>query len=674
MYNTSLPWFLLPNKELDHYKRDSVCLDFETTNLQGGHWSNKDNRIVLACWSKYDKNGALLWRKHKFGDEYEQQELVKDCEEAGYLTAYNAKFELGWLQRCGLDLYSTLVYDPMVAEWVINGNKRVLFSMQATAQRYGLGGKEDLVSTLIKGGVCPSDIPQSWLLKYCNRDVDLCRMIQDKQVQPIADLAAEHIVLARNLVIPVLADIEAAGLELDEQAVKEEDARLEATLARTRAELAEITGGINLDSPKQLGELIYEKLGFKVPLDPRSGKPMQTATGGRPTGEKVLALLKPEGERQERFMALYKEYNKANSLYSKNLRFFARVCKELGGKFYGTINQCRTATHRLASNGIEVIFNDTVLKGKKLVPTVIATAMKVQLQNLPRQYKKLFLAARPGWVVTEFDGAQIEFRTAADLGHDAQAESDIVNGVDIHSFTRDTMNAEYEKQGMDKRIDRQDAKPQTFAPLFGSIGKDAAEAAYSEFFKKKYHGITETQKNWTLTVADRKKLTTPYGLTFYWPDVKIYGSGYVKGTNEIINIPIQGLATGEIIPLSLVFFWHRSKHIPREIFNTVHDSICVRHPQEYLAELTDIAKQAMTHDVYDTLEWLYDYRFQVPLGFGVKSAKNWGAGKEEWKWDVWSNGDERLQVEVDKKQHIVYDTRIGDKLLSSAEVFSKENH
>lgn len=641
--NWERPWFL-GEGGIDAYlaKDDYVVLDFETTNLTNGLALDQNNRLVLACWTVV-KDGVAT-EKAVFGDEYDMQELVADIQRAKFLVAHNAKFELQWLMRCGLDPRDVLLYDTMVAEWVIGGNKKVPFNLDDTAKRYKVGGKASIVSKLIKLGVCPSVIPQSWLLNYCKIDVDICHKIFLKQHELVSNQDVWHIVLQRNLVIPVLADIELQGLQLDKEAVYEEYEKQSKRLEELGLELDAITGGINLGSPKQLGTLLYDTLGFAEPIG-KDGNVIKTSTGNRSTAIDSIALLQPASELQLKFLELYKEYNNCDTLLSKNLNFFKLVCDERDGVFYGQINHCRTANHRLASSGIKMKF------------AAIKKELAVQLQNLPRQYKRLFTAHDPNEVVTEYDGSQIEFRVAAEVGHDDVAENDIVTGVDIHSFTRDTMNAAFKRLGILKEIDRQDAKPQTFAPLYGAQGQDAAEQEYTKAFRAKYHALAQTQTDWTLVVADRKKLTTPYGLTFHWPDAKMYRSGYVKFSTEIFNLPISGFATGEIIPIALVFFWHRIRGTRTKIFNTVHDSICVRQPAEDVERITEIAKQAMTHDVYAFLRDVYRYNFRVPLGFGAKTGRNWGVSKVEHKWDVWPQGWERLQVEENKVTRVVYDTR-----------------
>lgn len=639
----ALPWFL--SAETIEVYRNPTCyvvLDFETTNNRNG-LAFFANRMVLAAWTVV--RAGVSVSKYAWGDQYAQAALLRDIADAQFVVAHNAKFELQWLQACGIDLHDVLVYDTMVMEWVLHGNKKVLYNLDSTGRRYGYGGKDNAVSLMIKNGICPSNIPRSMLLKYCQRDVSLCHDIFLQQRKELDRLDLWHIALQRNLVIPVLADIETQGLELDKEKVYEEYNRLVDLVDRLGDSLDAITGGINLGSPKQLREFLYNKLGFDHPRD-NGGEVILTGSGEVSTSAPSLARLTAANAEQAEFLRLYKDYNNASSMLSKNMTFFKLVCDQLDGRFYGQLNQNRTANHRLASSGIKTKFEG------------LKKEIGVQIQNLPRQYKKLFTAHDPDYEVTEYDGSQIEFRVAADLGHDAVAEADIVNGVDIHSFTRDTMNAAYIKYGIDKEIDRQGAKPNTFAPLYGAFGKDKAEQEYAQAFRKKYAGIFQTQTDWTLMVADRKKLTTPYGLTFYWPDAKMHRSGYVSYSTEIFNLPISGLATAEIIPIALVHFWHRTRGMRVRIFNTVHDSIVVRNHKDEVEEVTEIAKQCMTHDVYAFLGNVYGYDFRVPLGFGMKTGRNWGTSDKEHKWDVWPDGNERYQIEVAKKTTVVYDTRV----------------
>ena len=171
-----------------------------------------------------------------------------------------------------------------------------------------------------------------------------------------------------------------------------------------------------------------------------------------------------------------------------------------------------------------------------------------------------------------------------------------------------------------------------------------AENAYADAWAKKYKNLTREQDNWCMQVAASKMLITPYGMRYYWPNVKMYQSGRVDKRSEIYNYPIQGFATAEIIPIALVHYWHRAKHLRVEIYNTVHDSIISRVHKDDNDALDIIAKQAMTYDVYNFLEEVYGYKMTVPLGLGSKVSKHWSTGEEEIVWDVWPDGRERRTV------------------------------
>lgn len=643
---SSLPWFV-GNEGIEAYYKDNphaVILDWETTNLQYGDPTNPDNDIVLGCW--YVVRDGSITKKHGFGDEYSYQELLDDIGEADFLVAHNAQFELGWLARCGLDLHDVLVWDTMVGEWVIHGNITVPYNLEATATRYGLGHKGSIVSKMINLGTCPSTIPRSWLLSYCYTDIELTYQVFLKQRDKIAQLNLEHIMLSRCLTIPVLTDMTAQGLELDKEAVLAEHDKQTQIVEEYGEKLDKVTGGINLNSPKQLTNLLYNELKFERLLD-RQRKPINSAAQG------VIAQLKAETPDQIAFKEAYFDYNKANTLLTKTLNYFKKVCEFMDGKFYGRILQCRTKTHRLAGAGVPVLF-----PGDK-TPTAI------QLQNIPRQYKRLFIAHDPEYVVLESDGAGMEARVAAILAHDEVMRDDILDGADIHAVTRDTMNAAYKKLGIDVVLDRQDAKSSTFSPLYGGNGKDEAEKEYVQFFRKKYHAIATMQRNWTLKVADTKKLTTPYGFHFYWPTAEMQRSGYVTYTTEIYNFAVQGAATAEMIPVALVAFWHRTRGMKVELFNTVHDSIVTRVHKDELTKTKELSKIAMTTDVYNFFREVYGYTLweDLPLGAGMKHGAKWGESETEEVYEVWADGNERMTLEAKnpetgkKEKSVVLDTR-----------------
>jgi len=529
------------------------------------------------------------------------------------------------MRRMGIELRDVLVFDTLLAEWVIAGNRNASngwgLGLDETSIRYKLGNKLSLSGLMIKGG-CPTEmIPRMWLQPYCFQDVELCYQLYLKQREVLHESGLMHIALTRNLCCACLADIEFNGCHLDKKMVVEEYEAAINAFHDAEEQLESLAEGINLSSSKQLAVLLYDRLGFDPPKDHR-GNVIVTGKGALSTNANTLTLLIPKTDEQKKFLELYKIRNKLDALISKNLEFFKRVVEEYGGVFYGNLQQGFTQTHRLSASGRPLLFK------------LLKKAKGAQFQNLPRVYKKLFTSHNPDEVVLEADGAQLEFRVAAEVGHDAVAIKDIVDGADIHSYTAEVLT----KAG--EPTTRQGAKSSTFSPLYGGGGKTKAQKAYSIAFKQKYHGIAEVQTGWTHEVLNTGKLVLPWGMTFYWPNTKMGRSGYIDNTTSIFNYPIQSFATAEIIPIALVYFWHRSKHLRLAIFNTVHDSIASRVNREDVQEAMELSKVCLTTDVYNHLREVYNYEFSVPLGVGSKWGRNWGASKQEHVWSVWPSGDE----------------------------------
>lgn len=624
-----LPWFLLHDDPRTLYTTEPyLVLDFETDTEDKGSALREDNDIVLACWQVV-VGGQVVKVAHCFGGIYEQSELVEDIKKVKFIVAQNLKFELQWLKRCGVELRDVLGYDTMLAQWVLDGNKKSPRNLAALAAKYGVPGKVDLIAGFIASGVTTRDILPRWLLEYCHADVESTRQVFLAQQAALTKAQQWHLVHVRNLTCACLADIEFEGLCLDPEKVNAEYARAMQVKEELGARLAELTGGVNLNSPKQLAEYLYGRLGMREAVDFR-GNPIKTPKGEATANSKVLALLKAETPEQEEFLRVYKEYNKVVSLLEKNLTYFKLTCEQRGGVFYGQFMQNVVQTHRLASAGLKVLF------------VGVKKAMSVQLQNIPREYKKLFWAGHEDWEVFEPDGSQLEFRVAVDLGHDAVGLAEIESGTDIHTFTANVLleNGDPEICGLpNAKTRRQESKKHTFRPLYGGSSGSPALVAYCEYFKEKYTGISETQRSWALKCVDKKQFTTPYGMTFFFPDTKMNKRGYINNTTSIYNYPVQGFATGEIIPIALVYFWHRTRDIRCRIFCTIHDSIAAKVHKEDVELAKAAAKQSLTYDVYDFLRRVYKYEFHVPLGLGSKCGKYWGTGPEE-KWDVWPDGRE----------------------------------
>ena len=397
-------------------------------------------------------------------------------------------------------------------------------------------------------------------------------------------------------------------MHLDKERVLQENIEYERELSIVSREISEFTGSINLNSPLQVADLLYDRLGFTEPKDKR-GNPVRSAAGRRKTDEATISQFKGSNKSQRKFLELFKERGRLNAALTKNLRFFRGIVEERDGIFYANYNQCVTKTHRLSSSGVKVPL--AIFDGKE---------KGIQLQNSPRIFKRLYSARKQGWLIGERDGSQLEFRVAAELGNDAVARSDIENGVDVHQFTADTLTAAGEE------TNRQDAKSRTFKPLYGGGSGTKAEREYFAAFKEKYSGVADAQNKWIDTVEKTKKLVTITGLIFYWPDTHVTKSGYVTNTTAICNFPVQSFATADIIPIALVLNHYLLKREQLESFvvNTIHDSIISEVKPEEEKVYNEIGKWAFTTGVLEYLDTVYDIQFKVPMDSDSKSSAFWG--------------------------------------------------
>lgn len=611
------PWYLQeldPRAYLDTSRW--TTLDFETTGLEKGSALNKDNRVVLACTKRADL--ASVVEADIDPRTVGGTALQRGVDEAHILVAHNAKFELQHLRRLGRNTDHLLVFDTLIAEYVLAGNRRWTLDLDSVGRRYGLGGKDPVIDSLMRGGVCPSEQPRKRLEARVRLDVETTYKLAQLQLAELDRLGLLAVFFTRCITTPVLAEMEFQGMTLDPVRVREEYDKTMTELAAVERGLSEFAAGTNLRSPKQLAELLYDKLGFEELMRGYGAnrKPDRTGSGARKTDGDTLEKLKAKTAEQKRFVHLRKQWGLLNARITKSLEFFKHVCEEKGGKFYAQIHQTRTQTHRLASSGRRVTFSDGFEGG-------------AQFQNLANDLKRVFVARDSSHVLFEADGSGIEFRVAGQLGSDAQAKSDIESGADIHKYTASVIFNKPEEKVT--KEERRNAKPDTFKPLYGGQSGTKGQVAYYEAFKKKYSGISGTQQGWVAEVLKNKKIQAPWGLWFYWPNCSMRADGYVPESTQILNYFVQSFATADIVPIALTYIHWRIKAsgLRATIVNTVHDSVLTDIHKDDVEEYTQIAVTSFLDCVYEYLERVYSYDFShIPLGVGLSVASHWGDGEE----------------------------------------------
>lgn len=608
-----------------------LTFDIETTNKQKGNAGCPDNRLVMIAWCEDD--GVI---HHHYGP-MPPREFLDAADRHSTICAYHAKFEQKWFLRWGLDPDNWEWHDPMLAEKVILGNKRLPMGLGAVSGRYGYSTKDKLIDTLMRQGVCPSEMPKRRLIARCRRDVRTARSLHYALLSILRNAKQYQLYRTRCDMSGVLARMEMGGMDLDAKLVREETDRVKIELAATEKALDKLTGGINLRSPDQVATFLYKTLGFPEKTGaggkPLRNKPSKQFPDGRPkTDQHTMAWLasKATTDKQREFIALRQKYGKLNAQLTKNLEFFSGVCDEYKGHFSAQFNQAVTATHRLSSSGVPLEFKD----GK---------TRSVQFQNLPREYKRLFVSPNTDYVVMEIDYSQLEFRVAAQLGDDVQARKDIADpDFDAHCrtasvmFDKDyaTFLSRYREGNSVYGKLRTQAKPDTFKPLYGGTKGTPEQEKYYKAFAERYSGIRAEQENWLAEVERTGCLTLPWGMTFHW-DTHMNRKGVLLDSvtrkpvgPSVFNYPVQSLATAEIVPIGILLLYRACKQLDLRVqfVNTVHDSVILLVRKDDVDDVWHLAKETMAHEVPNYLRERYGYDFDVPLGIEAKYGSHWGQG------------------------------------------------
>ena len=246
------------------------------------------------------------------------------------------------------------------------------------------------------------------------------------------------------------------------------------------------------------------------------------------------------------------------------------------------------------------------------------------MQNMPRggtfPVKKVFVSRWENGKILEADFAQLEFRVAALLSQDKVAMEEVSTGFDVHSYTAEIISEAGQKTS------RQEAKAHTFAPLYGATGygRTKAEAEYYTHFLDKYKGIAKWHKKLGDEAINLGRIKIPSGRQYAFPDVERRASGTPTHFTMIKNYPVQGFATGDIVPIVLLEIEKRleADALQSLLVNTVHDSVVLDvHPAEEESVLGII--QEINKNLKRIIEHYYDVDVNVPMLLESKIGDNW---------------------------------------------------
>ncbi len=387
----------------------------------------------------------------------------------------------------------------------------------------------------------------------------------------------------------VLAKMENVGFAVDRQGITDYGEMLSAQIAQLEADIYREAGSaFNINSPKQLGKVLFEDLGLPAKKKTKSGYS---------TNAEVLESLRYEHPVVESVLQ-YRMLAKLHSTYCEGL---LKVIAD-DGRIHSRFNQTETRTGRISST-------------------------EPNLQNIPvrtelgREMRKFFCAPE-GWVLVDADYSQIELRVLAHIAHDENMIAAFRNGDDIHAITA--------SQVFDLPLEmvtplmRRMAKAVNFGIVYGigafSLGKDIGvstkeASAYIKNYLSHYSGVDKYMQE----VVERAKqdgyVETMFGRRRYLPELSS-GKHMLRAFGERVarNMPIQGTAA-DIIKIAMVRVDERlqAEGLQARLILQVHDELIVEAPQEEAAKVARLLQEEMENAV----------QLEVPLTADAAIGRTW---------------------------------------------------
>ena len=277
-------------------------------------------------------------------------------------------------------------------------------------------------------------------------------------------------------------------------------------------------------------------------------------------------------------------------------------------------------------------FNQTVTKTARL------SSNDPNFQNQPKGRKfAVRKTIRSRWHdiggrILEIDYAGLEFCVAGELSRDKQIIHDILNNKDVHAQTAVIINeipkeevGKYHFKGEHKDL-RNDAKPYTFAPLYGGTG--ANEPPHVQKYFQEFFVIYSGHEEWQLLQMDNVVkfgyIATPSGREYTFPGTRRLRGKRTTNATNIVNYPVQGFATGDIVPLACVRSLRRFRELGLRscLILTVHDSIVVDVYPGELERVKEALEWAMT-EIPSEIKERWDYDMVLPLRVEASAGPNW---------------------------------------------------
>lgn len=572
-------------------KQTSVCFDTETTGLDP-----ITAQLVGIAFSWEVGKGFYI----PFPENQEEaQNLIEELRpffesESIEKVGQNLKYDIKVLHKYNIQVKGKL-FDTMLAHYLINPDMRHNMDVLAeTYLNYTPMPIEALIGKKGKNQLSMRTVPLEKQTEYAVEDADITLQLKEHFEKELGEANTQK--LFDEIEIPllrVLADMELEGINLDEKFLNSLSEKLDNDIKALEADIFKEAGEeFNIASPKQLGDILFDKLKLVE-------KPKKTKTGQYATGEEILSVLAKDHKIIQHIL----DYRGLAKLKSTYVDALPTQVEPTTGRVHTDYMQTVAATGRLSSNN-------------------------PNLQNIPirtergRQVRKAFVPRDENYVLLAADYSQIELRIIAALSQEDNMINAFKKGEDIHASTASKVFGVPLEEVT--REQRSNAKTVNFGIIYGvsafglsnqtdlsrSEAKDLIDTYYATYPKLRNYISDQIE-----IARENGYVQTVLGRRRYLKDINSRNA-VVRGAAErnAVNAPIQGSAA-DIIKVAMINIHKKLQEgqFKSKMLLQVHDELVF---DVYQSELEDIKKMVKS-------EMESAYELAVPLVVDLGVGKDW---------------------------------------------------
>ena len=572
-------------------KQEIVAFDTETEGLNA-----LETDIVGISFSWQKGIGYYLPVKNNKSVHEKSFEILKPFFESTEIikVGHNIKFDIQVLHKYNVKV-SSPIYDTMVAHYLINPDMRHnLDTLSESYLNYSPISIESLIGKKGKNQISMRDVSIDKITDYASEDADITlqlKSIFDKEIE-VNNLGK----IFYDIEIPminVLSEMETEGIKIDTSYLEKLDKEFEEDLEKLKKEIFKKSGEeFNLNSPKQLGEILFDKLKLV-------SKPKKTKTGQYSTSEEVLSSLANDHKIIEDILE-WRSLDKLQNTYVKSL---PNEVSSLTNRVHSSFNQTVTTTGRLSSNNPNL----------QNIPIRTANGQKIRRAFIPRGSDYILMAA---------DYSQIELRVIASMSNEKNMIDAFVNNQDIHTMTASKIyNVDPENV---TREQRGNAKTVNFGIIYGvsafglsqqtDLNRSESKVMIDNYFLN-YPGLKKYMSDQIDFARNNGYVETIMGRRRYLQNINSQNN-MLRSSSErnAINAPIQGSAA-DIIKIAMININSELKKqsLKSKMLLQVHDELVFDVHKSEKDQIKDIVKTTMESAV----------KLKVPLKIDLEFGKNW---------------------------------------------------